>query len=59
VTNEGDDIVAAISGRTNTITARIAVGRFPVGVAANPKTNTAYVGNAVDNTVSVLTSCRR
>jgi len=35
------------------------VGSFPVGVAANPRTNTTYVANSGDNTVSVLTSRRR
>src|SRR5260370_24573005 len=36
------------------ITATISVGTEPVGVAANPRTNTIYVANSVDNTVSVI-----
>jgi DNA-binding beta-propeller fold protein YncE len=46
-----------ISGRTNTVVATIPVGTDPFGVAANPRTNTIYVANDLDNTVSVLTSC--
>ena len=41
-----------------TVTATIPVGGQPIGVAANPKTNTAYVSNYDDDTVSVLASCR-
>src|SRR5436190_1975931 len=36
-----------------TVTATIPVGSFPQGVAADPKTNTIYVTNDYDNTVSV------
>jgi YVTN family beta-propeller protein len=36
------------------VTATIPVGSFPEGVAANPKTNTAYVTNRFSNTVSVI-----
>ncbi len=35
------------------VAARIPVGRFPVGVAVNPRTNTVYVANAKNRTVSV------
>jgi YVTN family beta-propeller protein len=43
-----------ISGETNTVTATIPVGSFPEGAAADPKTNTVYVTNDLDNTVSVI-----
>ena len=36
------------------VTATIRVGRFPVGVAADPRTNTIYVANTLSNTVSVI-----
>jgi YVTN family beta-propeller protein len=58
VVNNPGGTVAVISGRTNIVTATVPVGRVPVGVAANPRTNTIYVTNSDDNTVSVLTSCR-
>jgi DNA-binding beta-propeller fold protein YncE len=51
--------VSVISGRTNTVTAAIPVGRGPFGVAANPNTNTIYVANQLDSTVSVLTACTK
>jgi YVTN family beta-propeller protein len=59
VTNTGDGTVSVINGQTNTVTATVAAGNAPLGVAANPKTNTSYVANAGDGTVSVLTSCER
>src|SRR5262249_28772607 len=37
-----------------TVTATIPVGRVPVAVAANPKTNTSYVANFGSTTVSVI-----
>ncbi|HLQ55424.1 MAG TPA: hypothetical protein VK162_14285 [Streptosporangiaceae bacterium] len=43
-----------ISGRTNTVVATVRVGRAPVGVAVNPRTNAVYVANEIDNTVSVI-----
>jgi len=43
--------------RTEPVVATIPVGTNPLGVAANPRTNTIYVANDLDNTVSVLTSC--
>src|SRR5229473_1342628 len=36
------------------VTATIPVGRFPDGVAANPRTNTIYVTNVNSGTVSVI-----
>lgn len=48
-----------IDGRTNTVTAMVPVGAGPFGVAVNPKTDTIYTANAIDNTVSVLACGRR
>ena len=46
--------MSVISGRTNTVTATITVGIYPFGVATNPVTDTVYVTNFTDNTVSVI-----
>jgi len=59
VANAGEGTVSVIRGRTNTVRATIRVGSAPEGAAANPRTNTVYVANANDNTVSVLASRRR
>jgi YVTN family beta-propeller protein len=40
------------------VTATIPVGRFPVGVAVNPRTDTIYVANANNGTVSVISGRR-
>jgi YVTN family beta-propeller protein len=52
--NLGDGTVSVISGRTGTVTGTIPVGTGPRGVAVNPVTNTVYVANFFDNTVSVI-----
>ena len=62
MTNDNDDTVSVISGRTNTVTATVRVGitgtfATPSGVAVDPKTNTAYVANPGDGTMSVLAPC--
>src|SRR6266700_3710580 len=36
------------------VTSTVTVGTAPLGVAANPSTNTIYVANAASNTVSVI-----
>lgn len=36
------------------MTATIPVGSGPLGVAADPLTNTVYIANVTDNTVSVI-----
>ena len=48
--------MSVISGRTNTVTATIPVGRGPVGVAVNPLTGAVYTANIGDDTVSVISS---
>jgi YVTN family beta-propeller protein len=55
VTNGEDNTVSVISGRTNTVTATIAVGAFPQGVAADSKAKATYVASS--GTVSVLAAC--
>src|SRR5215469_5755996 len=54
----GDDQTVVISGRTNTVAARVRTGNCSVGVATDPRTSTTFVTNACSNTVSVLVSCR-
>ena len=63
VVNAGDNTVSVIDGATcdgsNTsgcgqTPPTVAVGNGPDGVAVNPLTNTIYVANGVDNTVSVI-----
>jgi YVTN family beta-propeller protein len=48
--------VSVISARTNTVTATIPVGQFPLGVAADPRTKTIYVANFLSDTVSVISA---
>jgi YVTN family beta-propeller protein len=43
-----------INGGTNKVTATIPVGNEPMGVAADPSTNTVYVANDDSDTVSVI-----
>lgn len=43
-----------IDGKTNTVTATIAVGSGPDAVATNSVTGRTYVANGDDNTVSVI-----
>ncbi|HME66002.1 MAG TPA: hypothetical protein VKG61_14025 [Streptosporangiaceae bacterium] len=46
--------MSVISGRTNTVTATIAAGNGPAGVAVNPLTGAVYTANVGDDTVSVI-----
>ena len=54
VTNSGSNNVSVIDTSTNTVTATIAVGNVPEGVAVSPDGTRAYVPNLVDSTVSVI-----
>lgn len=54
VTNSGSNNVSVIDTSTNTVTATIAVGNVPQGVAISPDGTRAYVPNTLDNTVSVI-----
>jgi YVTN family beta-propeller protein len=54
VANGGDGTVSAINETTHTVTATIAVGADPDGVAVDPTLHTAYVANGGDGTVSAI-----
>ncbi len=57
VTNERvDNTVSVIDEATNTVTATIAVGSDPYGVAVDPTTHTVYTANYNDDTSSGSTS---
>jgi YVTN family beta-propeller protein len=43
-----------IDGASNAVTATVAVGTSPIGVAVNATTNRIYVANYISNTVSVI-----
>jgi YVTN family beta-propeller protein len=45
VTQDADNTVSVINGRTNAVTATITGGDHPFAVAVNPLTNRAYVAN--------------
>jgi YVTN family beta-propeller protein len=45
VTNINSNTVSVIDGITNKVTANIAVGRIPYGIAVNPINNKVYVTN--------------
>src|SRR6266404_3709026 len=54
ITNSGSNSVSVIAAATNTVSATIAVGVLPLGVAVSPDGSTVYVANAGSNTVSVI-----
>jgi YVTN family beta-propeller protein len=54
VTNTGSDEVSVIDGHSFKLLTTIPVADFPVGLAANPKTNLVYVANRGSNVVSVI-----
>ena len=54
VANQFGDTVSVIDTATNTVTATIAVGDTPRGVAVSPDGTRAYVTNADGDTVSVI-----
>jgi YVTN family beta-propeller protein len=51
VTNNGENTVSVINGRTNNVITDITVGQNPVGVTINPNNNMTNWG---ENTVSVI-----
>jgi YVTN family beta-propeller protein len=57
VANYASNSVSVIATATNTVTATVAVGQNPFGVAVTPDGTHAYVTNASDNTVSVIATC--
>lgn len=57
VTNQGDNTVSVISGRTNTIIGNpIPVGSAPLGIAFDSNNNNLYVVNSGENpgTISII-----
>jgi YVTN family beta-propeller protein len=54
ITNGSDGTVSVIDTTTNTVTATIAVGNLPFGVAVTPDASAVYITNFSDNTVSVI-----
>ena len=46
--------VAVIRTRSRKVVAKVPVGRLPLLVAVNPKTNTIYATNQEDATVSAI-----
>jgi len=52
--SDQDGQVAVIRTRSRTVVAKVPVGRLPLLVAVNPKTNTIYASNQEDATVSVI-----
>ncbi|MCW2882902.1 MAG: beta-propeller repeat-containing protein [Sphaerisporangium sp.] len=54
VANRGSDTVSVINTATNTVTATIAVGSVPDGVAIAPNGRRAYVANFSSKNVSVI-----
>ncbi len=54
VTNANDNTVSVIDTSTNAVTATIAVGSVPEGVAISPDGTRVYVANLFDGTISVI-----
>jgi YVTN family beta-propeller protein len=54
VTNDGSSSVSVINTASNAVTATVAVGIFPQGVAITPDGTRAYVTNDGTNSVSVI-----
>ncbi|KKG14163.1 hypothetical protein EO94_15715 [Methanosarcina sp. 2.H.T.1A.3] len=54
ITNNNDNTVSVIDTSTNTVTATVPVGDYPMGVAVNPTGTKVYVANYNDNSISVI-----
>ena len=54
IANSNSDTVSVIDTASNTVTATVAVGTQPFGVAVNPAGTRVYVTNLSSNTVSVI-----
>ncbi|MFD5430138.1 YncE family protein, partial [Streptomyces sp. NPDC127084] len=54
VANSESNTVSVIDTATNTVSATIDVGSFPIGVAVSPDGTRAYVVNGFSDTVSVI-----
>lgn len=56
ITNRNSNTVSVIDTATNTVTATVNVGSYPIGVAVNPAGTLVYVANSESHTVSVLSA---
>ncbi|KZS69071.1 MAG: hypothetical protein K2X56_26630 [Mycobacterium pseudokansasii] len=57
VTNyDKDATLWVIDGKAHTVTATVAVGTYPWGVAVDPDIHTVYVMSYLDGTMSVIES---
>ncbi|WP_234406115.1 hypothetical protein [Methylobacillus glycogenes] len=56
ITNQGDNTVSVIDLDTLQVTATIAVGKSPVGVATSAKLGKVYISNVDSHSVSVIDS---
>jgi len=54
ITNYDNSAVSVIDTATNKVTATVAVGKWPLGVAVNPDGKKVYVTNTGSNTISVI-----
>jgi YVTN family beta-propeller protein len=54
IANNGSNTVSVIDTASNAVTATVAVGNEPFGVAVNPAGTRAYVTNISGNNVSVI-----
>ena len=54
VTNNEDNTVSVINGRTGQVTATIGVGALPGAITVNPATDIIYVANSDASTISVI-----
>src|SRR5437868_8414731 len=54
ITNNGSNNVSVIDTASNTVTATVAVGPNPTGVAVHPAGTRVYVANQSSNNVSVI-----
>jgi YVTN family beta-propeller protein len=54
ITNNGANNVSVLDTASNIVTATVAVGANPVGVAVHPAGTRVYVANHSSNTVSVI-----
>jgi YVTN family beta-propeller protein len=54
ITNNASNTVSVVDTATNTVTANVAVGTGPTGVAVNAAATRVYVTNSTSSTVSVI-----
>jgi YVTN family beta-propeller protein len=54
VTNQADNTVSVINGKSHKVIATIPVGKTPNGIAVDPQTNTAYIANFRGSSISMI-----